>query len=257
MSDIAEQAEALLATMKPMSASAGPGQNFLPPDTRRNIRDGDSDIPVWRAMDGPATLFVHGWDDTHRVWRQFAMHFLQTGKPVLLLDLPGHGASKAETCNWVSAGSAVETVCAEEGPVDAVIAHSFGCIAVVRALQLGADIPAIVLIAPPLAGNDSGWAARQRKEGVAEDVIEKARDIYQQRHGIPIEYPDFHATLAAYEGRILLVGSEADESCPLSGIRELADGLPNATLAEEIELDHRALALDQGILSQIRHFLAI
>ncbi|RIJ28105.1 alpha/beta fold hydrolase [Henriciella mobilis] len=255
--EITEKAEALLAEMRPFAPSAAPGQNFLPPETRRTIPGEFADIPVWRAGDGPdTTLFIHGWDDSHRVWRQFAMRFLQTGRPILLMDLPGHGAaSKAEHCSWPYAGAAVREVIEAEGPVETIIAHSFGCKAAARAVETGAEVDTLILIAPPLDNRERGWASRQRKQGVDDAIIEKAQALYKTQTGVEMEGQDFRGALARFRGRILLVGSEADEGCPLQDIRALAESLPNADLVEDYELGHRELALDPGILSSITHFL--
>lgn len=255
--EITEAAKALLADMRPFAPSAAPGQNFLPPDTRRDIPGDHSSTPVWRAGDGPnTTLFIHGWDDSHRVWRQFAMHFLQMGQPVLLMDLPGHGAaSMAKHCSWPHAGASVRDVIVTEGPIETIVAHSFGCEAAARAIELGAYVDNLVLIAPPLRTPERGWASWQRKQGVDEAVIARAQQMFEAHSGVPMESQDFRGTLARYAGRILLVGSEADDGCPLSGIRDLAESLPNADLVEDYELGHRELALDPSILSRIKDFL--
>ena len=66
---------------------------------------------------------------------------------------------------------------------------------------------------------------------------------------------DFRAALQDYKGTVLLVGSEADESCPISLIRDLAESLPGARIIEDDTLSHRDLALDPRILSEITAFL--
>jgi pimeloyl-ACP methyl ester carboxylesterase len=251
MSDVDQKAEALLADMKPTSPSAAPGQNFLPPQTRRDIPGEYGSTPVWRAGEGPPTLFVHGWDDTHRVWRRFAQDFLQNTRPVLVMDLPAHGASKTEHCTPVTAGAAVAEVCAAEGPIDAIIAHSFGCEASVRAIAAGASPDYLILIAPPLLD----WAGYQRLKGHDDAVIARALALHRERTGSDMPRTDFRAALADYKGTVLLVGSEADESSPLGLIRDLAESLPGARLIEDDTLSHRDLALDPRILSEITAFL--
>lgn len=255
--DITVRARKLLNEMRPFAPSAAPGQNLLPPETRRDIYGEFASTPVWRAGDGPdTTLFVHGWDDSHRVWRTFVMSYQQTGRPVLLMDLPGHGASKAEHCAWPYAGAAARSVCDAEGPIETIIAHSFGCEAAVRAVEIGAEVQNLVLIAPPLRTPDRGWARRMRSEGIEEAVIHKARDLFRAHSGADIEGQNFRGTLEAFNGRIILVGSETDEDCPLPPIRDLASALPNVQLIEDDDLGHRDLALDPGILSRISHLLA-
>jgi pimeloyl-ACP methyl ester carboxylesterase len=256
MNDLDQKAEALMETMRPVSATAGPGQNLLPPNTRFDVDFDSTSAPVWRAGDGDATLFVHGWDDTHRVWRPFAMEYLQRGKAVLLMDLPGHGASKDVDCTSQCAGTSVKAVMDSEEYLQAVIAHSFGCSATVSAIAKGADVPAIVLIAPPLPDNGRGWEARQRDNGVDEQIIQRAQEMYQVRHGSELRAVDIGQSLKEFEGRILLVGSENDEDCPIESIRQLAASLPYSEMLEVEHLNHRELAQDRGILSEIKAFLA-
>ncbi|MEH6489573.1 alpha/beta hydrolase [Hyphomonas oceanitis] len=250
MSDLDARAEALLGAL-PISPSAAPGQNFLPPNTRSDIPGEFGDTPVWRAGTGPATLFVHGWDDTHRVWRRFAQDFLQNTRPLLLMDLPGHGASKAEACTPIMAAASVAAVCAAEGPIDTIIAHSFGCEAAALAIAAGAEPDYLVMIAPPLLG----WADYQRMKGEDESVIARALELHEEKTGAPMSKTDITGALADYAGSILLIGSDADESSPLGLIRDLAETLPGAKLVTSETLSHRDLALDQGILSDILAFL--
>ena len=251
MSDLDTKAEALLADLKPTSPSAAPGQNFLPPHTRRDVPGQYGSTPIWRAGEGPAALFVHGWDDTHRIWRHFAQDFLQNTRPVLLMDLPSHGASKVEYCTPETASVSVAETCAAEGPIDTIIAHSFGCEATVRAIAAGAHADYLVLIAPPLLD----WADYQRLKGHDDETITRASELLAERGGEIMSRVDFREALADYKGAILLVGSQADESSPLPLIRELANGLASAKLVEDDTLSHRDIALDPRILSEITTFL--
>jgi pimeloyl-ACP methyl ester carboxylesterase len=250
MSELDTRAEALIGDMRPTSPSAAPGQNFLPPETRREIPGQYGCTPVWRAGDGPATLFVHGWDDTHRIWRRFAQDFLQNTRPVLMMDLPAHGASKAGICTPETAGVSVTDVCAAEGPVDTIIAHSFGCDAAVRAIAAGAQADYLVLIAPALLE----WADYQRLKGHDDATIMRAGELLAERGGV-IARTDYRAALSDYKGAVLLIGSQADASSPLELIRQLAGDLPAAKLVEDDALSHRDLALDARILSEITAFL--
>ena len=225
MSDLDTKAEALLADLKPTSPSAAPGQNFLPPHTRRDVPGQYGSTPIWRAGEGPAALFVHGWDDTHRIWRHFAQDFLQNTRPVLLMDLPSHGASKVEYCTPETAS--------------------------VRAIAAGAHADYLVLIAPPLLD----WADYQHLKGHDDETITRARELLAERGGEIMSRVDFREALADYKGAILLVGSQADKSSPLPLIRELANGLASAKLVEDDTLSHRDIALDPRILSEITTFL--
>ncbi|MEZ6000683.1 alpha/beta fold hydrolase [Hyphomonas sp.] len=255
MDDLTAQAEALLADMKPLSPSAAPGQNMLPPNTRRDIEGKYGASPVWRAGDAPATLFVHGWDDTHRVWRQFAMDFIQNQRPAILMDLPGHGASGIESAGWAVAGTSVREVCDAEGPIDTIIAHSFGCIATLRAVELGAKADYLVLIAPPLSEGKGGFQERQKKKGYSDEVIARAEQLHLERTGLPLSRTNFLRVVESFSGKVLIVGSHADSECPLEAMETMAEGLPNVTVYAVDTLGHRELAQDHGILADVLDFL--
>ncbi|MBI1400857.1 hypothetical protein [Hyphomonas sp.] len=117
--EIERAAQDLLAEIALTPPNAAPGQNMLSPSARRDV----GATPLWRAHDGPATLFVHGWNDTRRIWRQFAQDFIANSRPVLLMDLPAHGASKASAFGRDEAGRSLREVCEAEAPIDAIIAH--------------------------------------------------------------------------------------------------------------------------------------
>lgn len=245
--DIEKAARALLAGLTPTSPSAAPGQNLLPPNARCDV----GETPLWRAHQGPATLFVHGWDDTHRIWRQFAQDFLANSRPVLLMDLPAHGASKSTEYGGEHAGKSVHAVCDAEAPVDAIIAHSFGCVATANALKNGAWADYVILIAPPVLG----WAEARRRSGTDPAVIDRVLHIVKAAGGGELGAFDFESALSGYTGKLLFIGSEADTGCPLDEIETVAARLDGADVYGVTGLDHRELCLDLGVLSKIREFL--
>ena len=244
---IDDAAAALLKELAPTSPSAAPGQNMLPTNARNDV----GDTPLWRAHDGPATLFVHGWDDTHRIWRQFAQDFIMNVRPVLLMDLPGHGASKATEFGGEAAGQSVFEVCEAEAPVDAIVAHSFGCIATANALKQGATVGAVILIAPPVLG----WAESKRRSGTDPAVLDRALEIVAEAGGGELGPFDFESALSGYQGDLLLIGSDADIGCPLDEIEVLGSKLPQAEVFGLSGLDHRDLCLSGDVLAEIKAFL--
>ncbi|MFN7164158.1 MAG: alpha/beta fold hydrolase [Hyphomonas sp.] len=238
---------ALLAELTPSPISAAPGQNMLPPTARCDV----GETPLWRAHPGPAALFVHGWNDTHRIWRQYAQDFISNARPVLLMDLPAHGASKATEYGGDAAGRAVFDVCAAQGPIDTIIAHSFGCIAAANALQAGARADYVILIAPPVLA----WAEAKRREGADPAVLDKALESVRASGGGELAPFDFAAALSGYTGKLLFIGSGADIGCPLDEISRVASKLPGAEIYGVTDLDHRELCLDPGVLARILAFL--
>lgn len=238
---------ALLAELTPSPISAAPGQNMLPPNARCDV----GETPLWRGHTGPATLFVHGWNDTHRIWRQFAQDFLANSRPVLLMDLPAHGASKSAEFSGEVAGQSVHDVCTAEAPIDTIIAHSFGCIATATALKNGARADYVILIAPPVLG----WAEAKRRQGTDPAVLDRALEIVRAKGGGELGPFDFAGALGGYEGKLLFIGSHNDPGCPPDEIARVAEALPGAEVYTLEDPDHRELCLDPDVLAKILSFL--
>jgi pimeloyl-ACP methyl ester carboxylesterase len=239
--------KALLAELTPSPISAAPGQNMLPPNARRDV----GETPLWRAHAGPGTLFLHGWNDTNGIWRQYGQDFISDTRPVLLMDLPAHGASKTTDFSSAAAGKAVLDVCAAEAPIDAIIAHSFGCIATANALKAGAKADYVVLIAPPVLG----WAEAKRREGADPAALAAALEYVRASGGGELAPFDFAAALSGYTGKLLFIGSDADIGCPLDEIAAVAAKLPGAEVHGVEDLDHRELCLDRDVFGKILAFL--
>ena len=242
-----EAASELLAGLVPASASPAPGQNILPGNARCDV----GETPLWRAHEGAATLFVHGWADTHRVWRQFAQDFIANARPTLLMDLPAHGASTSKDFGRYQAGSAIYNVCKTHAPIDAIIAHSFGTVATAKAIQLGAKADYLVLIAPPVLG----WADIQRRRGADPAAIDRALELAGEKRIAEMEPYNIAEALSGYEGRVLFIGSDADPVCPADAIEEMSSKIPNAEMRSVPGLSHRDLCLSPAVLAEILQFL--
>src|SRR5206468_6875588 len=63
-------------------------------------------------------------------------------------DAPGHGASDKGTVTIPEITSAIRAVAESRGPLAAIVAHSVGATATVRALWDGLDAGAVVLMGP-------------------------------------------------------------------------------------------------------------
>src|SRR5215203_5335013 len=86
-------------------------------------------VAAWRLGRGPAVMLVHGWEDDNALWGPLADSFGREGRPVVALDLPGHGFSHATDASPRGAAKAVRETAAALGPIEAVVGHSYGCTA--------------------------------------------------------------------------------------------------------------------------------
>lgn len=210
----------------------------------------------------PATLLVHGWEDDNALWGPMIEACLAVGRPVVVFDLPGHGFSPAERCSIGSAAAAVRAVAEAMGPIDSAVGHSFGCVAITRALGDGLAARRAVLIATPMPTAKAGgshWDRAQEALGVGDAAMERAKAMFEDEERIfpPFDYPALAASMTA---KALFIHSLDDEGCPPENSRILADAWgggtgPGAALTWVDGLGHRLVAQDEATLAGVVDFL--
>ena len=199
------------------------------PRLARGLREGEDlevatpagGVMAWRIGQGPATLMVHGWEDDNALWSPLIDACAENLRSAVAFDLPGHGWSPAETCSIQDAGQAVLAVAEAFGPIDSVVAHSFGCPSTIWALAHGLDVPRAVLIASPVprgkarGGWDLGdWKAHQIERGEDPAVVERAMAILAERPPRNDRDYDVEAVLPTLTAKALIIHSMDDEFLP-------------------------------------------
>ena len=247
--DIDRQARELLAGRDGPRRRARPRVGRALAEAAEHMLPIDSgEISAWRLGEGPAVLMVHGWEDDYALWGPAIDLFAQWGRPVVAIDLPGHGLSTATDPSIRSAGQAIRAATEILGPIEAVIGHSYGCGAIIHALSHGVQVRKAVLIASPVP------RTRPRKplEGVEDydpAVVARAEELRQARAVGQTER--IEAAIAAMTTPCLIVHSIDDEQTPLSNSQRLAQLWPDAEAFWADQLGHRFIAQDGDVLDHI------
>lgn len=209
------------------------------------------EVAAWRVGEGPAVLFVHGWEDDNALWGPALDLFRQWGRAVVAIDLPGHGHSSANDATVREASAAVRAAAQTLGPVFAVVGHSYGCAAIIHALGHGLEVEKAVLIATPTP------RSRARRplefEGVDPPVLARAEAI-RRAHG-EAQDARIEALIRALSTPALAVHSIDDDRTPLSNAQKLTELWPGARLLLADGLGHRLVAQDDDILQQVVAFV--
>lgn len=225
-------------------------------------------VAAWRVGRGPAVLLVHGWRDSARLWDPLMAHLRTRGRSFVVMDLPGHGFSEGERCLTAEVPDAVLAVAAVLGPINAAVAHSFASSGTALAVDEGAGVERLVLIAPPLAYRMSGDAAgaasdagHQRWRRIATELgFEPTvgdRAIEKYLAGLGASRARWHLTsnLVGLATDVLIVASVDDERFDIAAARALAEQLPRGALLELAGLDHRASTRDASAVEAIVAYL--
>jgi pimeloyl-ACP methyl ester carboxylesterase len=219
-------------------------------------------VMAWRLGAGPASLLVHGWNDDNSLWSPLIDACEELGRAVVALDLPGHGWSPSEAFSLEAAGEAVSTVARAQGPIDSIIAHSFGCTATIHALSHGLEVSRVVLIGSPVPRTkpfdrfNHGWEAEMIDSGEDPAVVARAGAILREQLADPeAVFGDLNAAIAGMTAKALIIHSLDDDAAPYRNAQALADLWPGAQLFLTDELGHRLVAQDRATVQRVVDFV--
>ena len=153
-----------LATREPASEVKAPAAEVAPEPARVEASAAPSQSgPLHRTWlrrgTGRPLVLVHGFAAELNGWRPLVSS-LPPGRPVLAVDLPGHGRSPTLTPSLAAFADAVaDTLAAEDVEAADLVAHSLGAAVAVRlAEQAAFDLRSLLLLAPAGLGPDINGA---------------------------------------------------------------------------------------------------
>lgn len=213
-------------------------------------------VAAWRLGQGPAVLMVHGWEDDNSLWTPLIDQLSMIGRAVVAIDLPAHGYSEGERVPLLTAAKAVADVAAEMGPIDAIVAHSFGSPAAVTAIEEHGLAPThVVLIGSALHQRGQIIKLAERND-IPMEVVEHIFSTYEEDVGRPVDWFDLRRAAPAMTAKALILHSLDDDACDYTGAQELAELWPGAELALTDGLGHRMIAQDPSVVERIVDFVA-
>lgn len=117
---------------------------------RASVATEHGDVAVYHWGDqGPTILLIHGWNGRGTQLASFAQPLVEAGYQVVAFDGPGHGRSPGSWTSIFRLTDATLAVVERYGPVDGVIAHSFGSAVTAYALNHGLSTNRVVSISAP------------------------------------------------------------------------------------------------------------
>jgi pimeloyl-ACP methyl ester carboxylesterase len=156
--------------------------------------------------DGKPVLFMHGWPDSHTLWRQQTKALAEAGYRTIAPDLRGFGASDkpTEVEAYKVAHSVVDMVAvldALDVPAATVVCHDWGAVAgwgLAAFVQDRVDRLVALSVGHPKAFSDAGFAQRMRSLYMLLFNIPVVAEEWFRRFGDQMlaSHPDREAVIA-------------------------------------------------------------
>jgi pimeloyl-ACP methyl ester carboxylesterase len=221
----------------------------------RPMQLGGRRIETWVWGTGPSVLLVHGWGGRGAQLGALVGPLVARGFAVVTFDAPGHGASDAGTVTMPEITAAIRAVADSRGPLAALVAHSGGATAAVRALWEGLDTGAVVLIGPAA---DLVTPALRFSEtfGFSRDVRERMHRRIEARVGRSWSVFDAIELAPSLTPPVLVIHDRGDAEIPWQHGAAIARAWRRSEMLMTEGLGHRRILRDPDVVGAAVAFVA-
>jgi pimeloyl-ACP methyl ester carboxylesterase len=210
------------------------------------------------ASDAPVVLLVHGWGGHAGQMLPLAQAIAARGLRPVLIEMPGHGASRGSTSALPQFARAIEYVAArlqQQGfTLRGLVAHSLGANAGAFAAARGIAVQRLVLLAPP-ASPPEYTHLFARVFGLSEETRAAMQRRIEERQGAVMPHFEPEAVGPRVRVPTLVVHDRGDRINRFADGRAYAHAIRDARLVETDGLGHRNILKDAQVLGEVAIFL--
>jgi pimeloyl-ACP methyl ester carboxylesterase len=213
------------------------------------------------GKNGHRILVVHGWGSRAEYLSDLAIGLHQTGAEVVVLDLPGHGASSGRRLDLKIAAEAIVAAERHFGRFDGVVGHSFGGAAVMMAA--GSVFPElkplqaarIALIGSPSSMGEvfNGFASMV---GLGRGSVGAMRNRAMELVGAQVEDLDGVSVARRIDRPLLVVHAEDDKEVNVGHAQRYIGVSPHVRHLWANGHGHRRIVSAPEVITAVASFLA-
>ena len=224
-------------------------------NTRVPFEGGELAVTTWG--DGPAVLLMHGWGGARAQMTGFVDPLLFAGYRVVAYDQPAHGESDGKMTNLLEIAPTMDLIAKQEGPFQAIIAHSFGTLITSYALvKRNFPPPARLVYFGAFNQLMDSLPRFQVLAGLPDEIIEGLRAKIYENFGRDVLESITNVSLTPQINiPALMFHDAADNVTPIDDSRAIARVWKSARLIETEGLSHRGALQSKTIHEQVIQFL--
>jgi pimeloyl-ACP methyl ester carboxylesterase len=222
------------------------------------IKSRDKIISAWKIGEGPAILFVHGWNGRGVQFQRFFQPSLDAGYSVIFFDAPAHGISEGDMTNYLEITELLEQIFIQDlgKNIVGVIAHSLGTSAIINHMsRYHSEIP-LVLVAAALHLMELLFANFQMHGVPKKTYLKLVREVEEQFQ-IPLETQNPIDLIYKIDNDILVIHDKNDQTTPIAPAIQVADDLGNVELIMTEGYGHSLLLKKEDVIERALSFVKI
>ncbi|MFI2751841.1 alpha/beta hydrolase [Cellulomonas sp. P22] len=224
----------------------------------RRHRVGRHQVHSYHWGDGARpVLLVHGWQARASRWAPLAAALTAEGLSPVAFDAPGHGESTGRSTDVPRMSEVVLHLAAQTGPLDALVAHSFGALAATHALRQGVPAARFVALAPVadpehlLQTFSEQLDLHPRVTAGVRRRIARTQPVEDPWRALAVDRGPLDPTLP-----VLVIHDEQDHVVPVEhGRRMLAAHADHGRMLTTHGLDHQRMLTSPEVIEAVVEFV--
>lgn len=201
-------------------------------------------------------LLVHGWSGRGTQLAKIAEALKDKGYSTVSFDAPAHGKAPGQKSMMLDFIDAVQILDENYGPFEAVIGHSLGGMATLRAAKEGLKAKKLVIIG---TANSITHITREFAKNLKMNrkVADKMKAHFDKKFDIDLD--SYSGAISAKEVSIptLVIHDEDDVDVKISSAYDIHEALQNSELYTTKGLGHRRILGDPKVINKITTFIAV
>lgn len=201
-------------------------------------------------------LLAHGWSGRGTQLAVMAGQLLKEGYAVVSFDAPAHGKASGKMSMMPHFIEAIEVLENNYGPFEAVIGHSLGGMASLKAVSNGLPVKKLVIIG---TANSVTHITREfaRNMKMNNKVASKMKSYFDEKFGQDMDNLSGAVSAEGVKIPTLVIHDEDDVDVNISSAYDIHQKLENSQIFVTQGLGHRRILGNSKVINKIIDFLSV